>query len=338
MRSGHPILGCSQSTSQSVAYGYWAGIFSYQKTFTMMKKLGCLLIGVLMLQQLAAQGRHVLVDSLRMWVHTQGLDDRKEGQPVVVFENGHGVPLDNWEKVWPGVAECAPFVAYDRPGIGKSDSTTELPTIQHVSDRLVNLLETLEVEPPYILVGHSLGGLYVRGFPIYYPDLLAGLVIVDPADFTETHSNQHIYYEGLGLSEYQVDSLIQSFIDRRNARHLTAAGPVSREGLYLEDIRAREFSEIMAHPLPNIPVHILTGGRFDMPKKFHSPLYDEELLFRNKLSERIRRWIAVVQTVDNGTFLYSSHAGHYVQWDDPELVISSIRLAIQEYHELKEKE
>ena len=47
------------------------------------------------------------------------------------------------------------------------------------------MLNQLEIKPPYILVGHSLGGLYVRGFANYYPELLAGLVIIDPADFTE---------------------------------------------------------------------------------------------------------------------------------------------------------
>ncbi|HAA18575.1 MAG TPA: alpha/beta hydrolase, partial [Cytophagales bacterium] len=63
-----------------------------------------------------------------------------------------------------------------------------------VADRLVRILEYLEVEPPYLLVGHSLGGVYVRGFAVYYPEKLAGLVIVDPGDFTETLENRREYY------------------------------------------------------------------------------------------------------------------------------------------------
>ena len=54
-----------------------------------------------------------------------------------------------------------------------------MPTIKNVSDKLIKILNYLELEPPYVLVGHSIGGLYVRGFAVYYPDLLAGLVIWD---------------------------------------------------------------------------------------------------------------------------------------------------------------
>jgi pimeloyl-ACP methyl ester carboxylesterase len=65
-------------------------------------------------------------------------------------------------------------------------------TIKNVADRLIKILEQLDLEPPYLLVGHSLGGVYVRGFAVYYPEMLAGLVIVDPGDFTETQQNKLI--------------------------------------------------------------------------------------------------------------------------------------------------
>ncbi|MEL6944544.1 MAG: alpha/beta fold hydrolase, partial [Bacteroidota bacterium] len=218
--------------------------------------------------------------------------------------------------------------------IGESEAIDEEPTIKNVSDRLLRILAKLELPPPYILVGHSLGGLYVRGFPIYYPEMLAGLIIVDPADFTETHQNKRAYYEVLNWEKPKVDSLIQAFIDRRTQGRSNIPLAMQREGDFLEEIRAREFKEIMEHPLPNIPVHILTGGRFDVPKQRRSKEYDEEALFRSKMRYRTARWMDVVQSVDRGMFFYSAGAGHFVHYDDPELLISSVRIVLKDYYEL----
>lgn len=284
-----------------------------------------------------AQKRFIQVDSAKLWINTIGIENRKDGQPVVVFESGYGTPMDNWDRTLKGVSALAPLVTYDRPGIGKSEPINEMPTLKNVSDRLIRLLNYLELKPPYILVGHSLGGLYVRGFANYYPDSLAGLVIVDPADFTETHQNKRNYYDVLNWDSTRVDSLIQSFIDKRKARKNNVPPALQREGQVLEAIRAREFKEIRENQLPNIPVHILTGGRFDKPKKYRSKEYDEEALFRSKMKHRVHRWMEVVQSVDKGMLFYSGDAGHFVHYDDPELLISSIRIVLQDYRLLQQK-
>lgn len=278
-----------------------------------------------------SQKRLITVDSSKIWINTIGLDNRKEGQPVVVFESGHGTPMDNWDKVLEGVAELAPLVTYDRPGIGQSETIEEIPSIENVSSRLVSILNQLAIKPPYLLVGHSLGGLYVRGFANHYPELLAGLVIIDPADFTETHQNKRLYYNVLDWEAVRVDSLIQQFIDNRNRRHQEAPPAIRREGQYLEEIRDNEFEEIQQHQLPNIPVHILTGGRFDKPLKFRSKEYDEEALFRSKMKHRVSRWTDVIQSVDKGMLFYSANAGHFVHFDQPELLISSIKIILHDY-------
>ena len=144
------------------------------------------------------QERFVELEGSKISVNTIGVDNRDAGLPVIVLESGHGTPMGNWDKVIEGIAEHAPVITYDRPGIGESEAVNQPPTIKNVSDRLVKLLNHLGIAPPYILVGHSLGGLYVRGFANHYPSLLAGLIIIDPADFTETHENQKAYYESIG--------------------------------------------------------------------------------------------------------------------------------------------
>ncbi|MEM7551957.1 MAG: alpha/beta hydrolase [Bacteroidota bacterium] len=281
-----------------------------------------------------AQTRFVTVDGYKTRVNTISIENRKEGQPVVVFESGHGVPMDNWDKVLEPISELAPVVAYERAGIGKSEADGKTPSIRNVADRLIKILNQLELEPPYVLVGHSLGGVYVRGFATYYPELLAGLVIIDPADFTENKQNIRDYYEVLNWEPLRVDSLINGFVERRKMRNANAAESIRKESEVLENLRENEFREITQNPLPNIPVHIITGGKFDMPEKFRSEKYDDEALFRSKLKHRVARWTDVVQSVDRGMLFYSGHAGHYVHWDDPELVISSIKIVLQDYVEM----
>ena len=99
-----------------------------------------------------------------------------------------------------------------------------------------------------------------------------------------------------------------------------------------------EFQEITENPLPNIPVHILTGGRYDIPKKHRPKEYDAEAVFRSKIKHRILRWTDVIQSVDKGMIFYSGDAGHFVHYDDPELLISSVKIVLQDYQLLKEKE
>ncbi len=286
-----------------------------------------------------AQKRFINLDSTKIWINTIGIENRKTGQPIVVFESGYGTPMDNWDKVLEGVSQLAPLVTYDRPGIGESASVDEMPTIKNVADRLIKILNQLELPPPYILVGHSLGGLYVRGFANHYPEVLAGLVIVDPADFTETHTNKRSYYEVLNWEDTKVDSLIQSFIDKRKGSKSKVPLALQRESQVLESIRENEFKEINEVSLPNIPVHILTGGRFDKPKKYRSKAYDEEALFRSKMKYRMQRWTDVIQSVDKGMIFYSGDAGHFVHYDDPELLISSVRIVLHDYDlQKKDKE
>lgn len=252
-----------------------------------------------------------------------------------MLESGYGTPMGHWDKVLGGLSSLAPVIAYDRPGIGESKSIDDRPTIENVSSRLVRMLEHLAIDPPYVLVGHSLGGLYVRGFAIHYPERLAGLVIIDPADFTETRRSKRAYYTDLGLSEEKIDSVISEFERRLEKRNATAPKPLREEGEVLAELRAADFEEIRNSPLPNVPIHILVGGKFDMPPKLRSREYDSEAYFRAKIRHRISRWIDVVQAVDKGMLLYSGDAGHFVHYDDPELLVSSVKIVLQDYAILK---
>lgn len=282
-----------------------------------------------------SQQRFIQIDTTKIWINTIGLEYRQVDEPVLIFESGFGTPMGNWDKILVDSASLGPILTYDRPGVGQSAPVDEMPTLKNVADRLLKILEQLDLAPPYLLVGHSLGGVYVRGFAVYYPDLLAGLVIVDPGDFTETQLNKRVYYEVLDWSEAQIDQEMARLEKNRQDSNKDFPPALQRERQVLRDLRLQDFKTIRSSPLPNIPVHILAGGRFDMPKHMRSKKFDNEALFRSKMKHRVARWTDVIQSVDRGMLLYSGDAGHFVQWDDPELVIASIKLVLKDYAEMK---
>ena len=287
------------------------------------------------------QERFITIDSTKIWINTIGIENRIEDQPVIVFESGHGTPMGHWNRILNGVSELAPLIIYDRPGIGKSEADNEMPTIKNVSDKLIKVLKKLDIEPPYVLVGHSLGGAYVRGFAVYNPELLAGLIIIDPADFTETKLNRRTPFLDVGLTNEQVDTLFRKWeieVEENKNRPTTKPKSVIEESEVLAQLRETDFVEISDTELPNIPVHILTGGRYDTPPRFRIQELNDSLLFRAKMKNRVERWTDVVQSVDKGMLFYSGDAGHFVHYDDPELLISSIRIVLHDYNLLKEKD
>jgi len=302
-----------------------------------MKQSLPILFFLLFTTQGFAQQRLITIDGSKIWINTIGLESREKGHPVIVFESGHGTPMGNWDRVIADSVELGPILTYDRPGVGKSEPLDEMPTIKNVADRLIKILEQLKLEPPYLLVGHSLGGVYVRGFAVYYPEKLAGLVIIDPGDFTETNQNKREYYKALGWNKERIDEELTVLQEKSIERSESIPAPLQRERQVLRDLRREDFKEISEHPLPNIPVHILTGGRFDMPEHMRSKEFDNEALFRSKMKHRVARWTDVIQTVDRGMILYSGDAGHFVHWDDPELAIASIKIVLKDYAEMNKK-
>jgi len=265
-------------------------------------------------------------------VNTLGLENRKEGQPVIVFESGMGMDMGNWRPVLERVSEMAPTFTYDRPGIGKSGPEGDTMTIKGVSDRLLKMLNYLEIEPPYVLVGHSLGGAYIRSFAVYYPELLTGLIIVDPADFTETKENRRLPYLDIGFTSAEIDSLVHKNAIKDSIRNSNDPNYlIRRKTDVLGMMRDSEFEAIRNSELPNIPVHFLVGGRYDTPPRFRATEFNDSIFFRAKWKHRIERWTDEILTVDKGMLLYSGDAGHFVHWDDPELFISSVRIVLQDY-------
>ena len=122
----------------------------------------------------------VNVEGRAMRVAVAGLQQRKPGQPVVILESGAGeTGIETWTPVFDKLAGLAPVIAYDRRGVGQSEPDTVTPTLRRVAESLHALLQQMRIAPPYVLVGQSWGGVFVRAFSTLFPAELAGLVFLD---------------------------------------------------------------------------------------------------------------------------------------------------------------
>jgi pimeloyl-ACP methyl ester carboxylesterase len=102
-----------------------------------------------------------------------------QGTPAVVIDAGLGEGLKEWKAVLAAVSAFTRVCAYDRAGVGKSDRGPKPPTSQQKVIELRALLTRAGVVGPYVLVGHSIGGLHMQLYAASYPAEIAGLVVVD---------------------------------------------------------------------------------------------------------------------------------------------------------------
>jgi pimeloyl-ACP methyl ester carboxylesterase len=110
----------------------------------------------------------------------ESLTIRNAASPfTVVFEAGSRGTIDKWGQVLAGASREATVFAYNRPGYGNSDVAATPRDGRTVVEELRQLLQQKGLKPPYVLVGHSLGGLYMQLFARAYPDEVSGLVLVD---------------------------------------------------------------------------------------------------------------------------------------------------------------
>jgi pimeloyl-ACP methyl ester carboxylesterase len=121
-------------------------------------------------------GRLVDIGGFRLHLHCSG-----SGSPAVVMDAALGGSSISWSLIQPDIASVTRACSYDRAGFGWSDAGPLPRTAGRLADELHVVLERADVPPPFVLVGHSFGGLVMRIFAARYRDEVAGLVLVDPA-------------------------------------------------------------------------------------------------------------------------------------------------------------
>jgi pimeloyl-ACP methyl ester carboxylesterase len=269
----------------------------------------------------AIETRMVEVDGRPMRVQTGGWQHRENGRPIVVLQSGMGTPLDTWRPIIGRVAEFAPVVAYDRAGIGRSAWDEQSATPQHVNATLRRLLQELGAEPPYVLVGFSLGGSYIQHFAGTRPEEVAGMVFIDAPELTRWRLREAAIFEALGAGPEAVSAYYEA------ERKLTAgAPPATRAELDMVlDLVSRPIPELETLAMLEVPTAVLIAMRFEpMPPEFDSPL-DFRRLWEADRSLTIPERTALHASNPEATIVLAMHAGHAVHWDDPDLAVEAIR-------------
>ena len=242
---------------------------------------------------------------------------RGTGSPAVVIEAGMGEPAvesGSWRKVIDEISKTNRVIVYDRAGLGKSDPAPKLPrTSLDVANDLNALLTTAGVAGPYLLVGHSYGGMHLRMFASQYPGKVLGMVLVDSA-----HPDQDEKWLAAlpapGPNEPESIGKARKFLAGRTT-------PDSNPEQI--DPKASTAQVRAARGLGDKPVVILSHSssfRLD-------PSLPEELSLKlEKVAEQLQADLKGISS--NSTMLQSAGEGHYLHVEDPDLVIQGVRHAL----------
>jgi pimeloyl-ACP methyl ester carboxylesterase len=230
------------------------------------------------------------------------LDCRGSGQPTVILEAGSGADSSAWSAVIDALAGTTRTCAYDRAGRARSDPT-DRRTLLDAATELRVLLSTAGEPAPYVLVGHSLGGAFVRVFAGEHRDEVVGLVLVDTFDpdlqtdwvhpmLGDLRPEYEAHMDGHRDTVATVDSLDWPTSERQ-LRDSTVAG---------------------------MPIEVVVAPRY------------EPRLSEAQNAEVAAAWRRAFETLSPGLVRWTTAwgAGHNVQLDRPDLVIQSVRRVVDQ--------
>lgn len=259
-------------------------------------------------QTTGSSTRTVTVDGFSMRVRSQGLDQRQTGRAVVVLEAGAGNGLETWDPVFSSTAEIAPVIAYDRRGLGQSQPDGQPQTIRHVAGSLHSLLSTLQVPPPYVMVGQSYGGILIRAYAQAYPTEVKGLVYLDATDVEVTYAEVDALPAGARQAVFNVPAIPPNM----------PPGLKAEMDNIVQNIRT-EFADVRAaRPPANIPAAVVIGAGKTGPGA--TPEIAAALL-RLQIKHQ-QEWVL---DSPQGLMVVSKHLRHMVHQNDPALTVRVIQ-------------
>jgi pimeloyl-ACP methyl ester carboxylesterase len=290
------------------------------------------------------------VGGFRLHLHCEG-----SGTPAVIFDAALGASSLSWVHVQREVARTTLACAYDRAGLAWSEAGPMPRTAGRVADELHAMLRAGAIPPPYVLVGHSFGGLVMRIFATRYRELTAGLVLVDPAHPEEwcepgEHERRQIdrgirlCRRGAAAARLGIARAIAGLVNLgalAPARALTAV--VSRGGLSRSD-------ETILAPIWKLPPEARRPLRqFWTDSKFFDAVGSQiesicasaeeardagvsafgqlplAVIAATELSDR-RRTLheALARQSSRGRLIVARASGHWVPLDEPSVVVDTI--------------
>lgn len=283
-------------------------------------------------------GQMVDIGGYRLHMHVEG-----EGTPTVIFEAGAGGIGLSWELVRPAIAKATRVVTYDRAGLGWSDPSPKPRRADIMAEELHTMLKNANIEGPFILAGHSLGGVVARQFAAKYPDEVAGLVMVDSAHeqqmkhFPETLVKMMSSMKSMMsimklMGRLGIFALMPSLVTIgdngklsselvNQMRGVMASSNSHADALIAETESVNNAENQPISTLGDIPLTVISHGRLDenaLPPSFGQAVRDEYEATWQKLQAEI------TSLSKHGRLIVAERSGHNIIFDQPEIVVEYI--------------
>ena len=282
------------------------------------------------------EGQLVSVNGREMHIDCAG-----EGSPTVILDSGLGDGYLSWRKVQPRIAKFTRVCSYDRAGLGYSDPSPAPRTSRAIAQELHALLQAASVSPPYVIVGHSMGGYDVRVYTDLYRNEIVGMVLVDASHpdqesrFPPTLTN----LEGSWQREMQFIAMTMPFGIPRLlglcensplARAADCNWHSARERLAeVKAFRESAAEAAASGSLGDLPLAVLSHD----PDKPSGDLPPEIARPTNEVWQKMQDELAHLST--HGTHIVARNSAHYIQEDRPDVVIDAVRSVIEQAREAK---
>ena len=231
--------------------------------------------------------------------------NKGEGNPVVVFVSGLGPTMDDFFEIQNKISKTTQTFCYDRAGVGKSEPFNNDRSLENISSELKELLEKVKISKPFILVGHSRGGLIARFFANKYPDKICGLILIDPA-LPEHRSMKRSLRTDKEKVEF--DAFYNSF----------CTDSIKYSATIRSEFNAADSASISGKNFPsNIPITIIASNKITKDKY-------------SKADTKIKVDLlnAYLKTAPQIKLILTNKSGHFIHEDEPKLVVKEILLMI----------
>lgn len=294
-----------------------------------------------------------LSDGRRVYISDMGREN--EGYPTVVFESGIAATSQNWLRVQETVAGYARAVSYDRGGLGWSSASATDRTPTNIAGELREMLQRAGIPGPYVLVGHSFGGLVVRRYAALYPGEVAGVILVDSMRTEEwppvNEAQRPLLDRGVRLAGYAIPVARFGLARLATTSLLCRSGWASRVlsraagqgGLHVMDRITCEVSKMPREVWPIVAAHWsspqfyrgLAAHLEAVPKTVAEMDVSEAVdgvpvvlltpgTAKPLCDERLR------QIGPDARQVIAERSGHWVHLDEPELVLETIRGVVEQ--------
>jgi pimeloyl-ACP methyl ester carboxylesterase len=228
-----------------------------------------------------------------------------EGEPSLVLFNGAGVSLEGWRALYPAIEDFGTVFAWNRLGVKGSDAPTTPQSGNAVIASLRELLGYAGLQPPYVLVGHSLGGLYANLFARLYPSETLAVMFVEathPRDQEVLKQHETLFAQGIA----KVLELPQRMFSRNLHAEIEWVG---------ETVRQVE----AAGDFPPVPVTVVTGGKAP-------PVW---LLSPAAAGARRAHQQDLARLSPHGEQVIAQGSGHFPQLTEPQLVLEALEALLR---------